>query len=114
MRKTFKLTLFGGESGFYYEQTAFDKQDFSGFSICAKFVRFCGVTSTDITASISTKRPGKKGWQIVRAFDNPPGSDPSQYYHIGKDKVTFDSLYCHRELFAQYNTNIGWIKVDSR
>jgi hypothetical protein len=94
---------------FYYEEN----KSF-GFSVCEAFVNFCGVTSPNITITISSIRPGKKGWKIVKLLSDPKALDHERTIFVGKEKKEFESLYCHRRLFQLHNTNIGWIKVDSR
>jgi hypothetical protein len=111
MRQSFKLKQYIG--GNYHSQF-YETKGLPKFAVCTEFVRFCGVTSPDITVTVSSKRPGKKGWKIVRMFTYPPGNDPEQCFNIGKEKKYFESLYYHRKLFSENNTNVGWIKVDSK
>jgi hypothetical protein len=112
MKLSFELNMLKalpGAPAFYYEVNKL-----YGFTVCEKFVKFCGVTSPNITITVSSIRPGKKGWKVVKLLNNPKALDPTQSIFVGKESKKFETLYCHRRMFQLHNTNIGWIKVDSR
>jgi hypothetical protein len=105
MKKTYTLTL-NKACGDCFYRTPIDWPG-RGMSVCEEFVEFMGVKSHNIKFSVSTVRSHKKGWVCVRL------DDTRQIVFVGKKRQKFYTLFYHRDLFAAYDTNIGWVKVES-